>query len=1087
MAIGESIIDNIVFTGRMSTFGGPNDSGVAPDEGLELINPAQVAQFSQLFFVDQPPGTTGLARRLDTNAFYVACRWNFAKTPKEKLRATKVRVSNPKTGTSFEAQPVDWGPDPATGRVADLSDGLANALGLQTDQICSVVVPASAFAEVEASDDAAIQTPLGTWQVLTEEASEIGGSPIKANIGNFPALNQELNERNHAALCLSGGGIRSGSFALGLMQSLAGNPKPGVTSYLGQFNYLSTVSGGGYIGGWFSAWLTRSRNARNKIVAGDVLANLADQSAIRDEAPAIENLRVNSNYLTPKVGVLSADSWADLAMYLRNLILNWFVMVPVFVVLVLIAKATSLLPAYLATVPFDSLWTAAFALFASLLTIAFLSYQIGGRPTQAISNRDQKWFLKYDLLPATFAAVLLAYLLVRPELAAEIRDLLRPWLGESALQHSYIAVGLLGAVIYCISWFAAKAWSRTFNSMEQGLGKVRPATARTMLDMFWWAMAGFLFGIFIMVGLNLLNLAPEGNIYGGDVDIRTLAIVVAGPPWILLSHLVAEMIFVGVTSYENSSDDDREWLARSAGWYGVIVVGWSIFFTLLLIGTYLSVDSWKTLTHWLAPIGGMSGAVSLLLGKMPWTTAKTTDRKKTSTAWSLDTVLSVTVPLFAATLVIAASAIIDRLLFGRQYWPNGNVDWTKLLIAAAVSVAMAAIASYFININRFSLHALYRNRLIRAFLGASRAPDRPFKNLFTDFDDADNPHMHELWQKGVQPKADNWRPFHVINMALNVVSSQNLAWQERKAESFIVSPLHSGSGSKTFDGPGAYQRTEQYGDPAGISLGTAVAISGAAASPQMGYHSSPALAFLMSLFNVRLGWWLANPGHAGAGHYRAEGPGFALEPLTSEMFGLTTDTRAYVYLSDGGHFENLGLYEMIRRRCRYIVVSDAGCDPDFSFEDLGNAFRKIKIDLRVDIDFFHRERLRFRPKADTAGQKDFAGQKYFCLGIIKYREADGGQAKNGILLYVKPGLRGDEPPDIASYAMANPTFPHESTSDQWFSESQFESYRHLGFWIGQAIVESANPTDVASPTLPDLLRALVKNESEIEDKYGSSL
>jgi len=199
----------------------------------------------------------------------------------------------------------------------------------------------------------------------------------------------------------------------------------------------------------------------------------------------------------------------------------------------------------------------------------------------------------------------------------------------------------------------------------------------------------------------------------------------------------------------------------------------------------------------------------------------------------------------------------------------------------------------------------------------------------------------------------------------------------------------------------------------GISLGTTVAISGAAASPQMGYHSSPALAFLMSLFNVRLGWWLANPGHAGAGQYRSEGPSFALRPLMAEMFGLTTDNRAYVYLPDGGHFENLALYEMVRRRCRYIVVSDAGCDPGFAFEDLGNALRKIKIDLRVDIDFFHRERLRMRPKKDAS-----APQSYFCLGIIKYADADGGASKNGILLYVKPGLRGDEPPDIASYAMA---------------------------------------------------------------------
>jgi hypothetical protein len=80
--------------------------------------------------------------------------------------------------------------------------------------------------------------------------------------------------------------------------------------------------------------------------------------------------------------------------------------------------------------------------------------------------------------------------------------------------------------------------------------------------------------------------------------------------------------------------------------------------------------------------------------------------------------------------------------------------------------AVGWLALTFVNINRFSLHALYRNRIIRAFLGASRAPDRPLRNLFTDFDDADNPRMYQLWQKGVQPKGDNWRPLHVVNMAL---------------------------------------------------------------------------------------------------------------------------------------------------------------------------------------------------------------------------------------------------------------------------------------------------------------------------------
>jgi hypothetical protein len=202
-----------------------------------------------------------------------------------------------------------------------------------------------------------------------------------------------------------------------------------------------------------------------------------------------------------------------------------------------------------------------------------------------------------------------------------------------------------------------------------------------------------------------------------------------------------------------------------------------------------------------------------------------------------------------------------------------------------------------------------------------------------------------------------WQPFHLINIALNVVSTKRLAWQERKAESFTVSPLHSGTAcGSVFRGrdgvwraQGAYRVSDTYGGPEGISLGTALAISGAAASPNMGYHSSPPLAFLMTLGNVRLGWWLGNPVNEKSS--RCEGPRLAITALINEMIGNTTDESKYVYLSDGGHFENLGLYEMVRRRCKFIVVSDAGCDPNFAFEDLGNAVRKLTLDLGVPITF----------------------------------------------------------------------------------------------------------------------------------------
>ena len=136
-----------------------------------------------------------------------------------------------------------------------------------------------------------------------------------------------------------------------------------------------------------------------------------------------------------------------------------------------------------------------------------------------------------------------------------------------------------------------------------------------------------------------------------------------------------------------------------------------------------------------------------------------------------------------------------------------------------------------------------------------------------------------------------------------------------------------------------------------------MAISGAAVSPNMGYYSSPSISLLLAFFNVRLGWWLGNPGSQGEHSYATEGPDFAIKPLIQEAFGLTTDDKRYVYLSDGGHFEDLGLYEMVRRRCRFIVVVDAGEDAHLEFDDLGNAVRKIYIDLGIRIDFDRPARL----------------------------------------------------------------------------------------------------------------------------------
>jgi hypothetical protein len=158
-----------------------------------------------------------------------------------------------------------------------------------------------------------------------------------------------------------------------------------------------------------------------------------------------------------------------------------------------------------------------------------------------------------------------------------------------------------------------------------------------------------------------------------------------------------------------------------------------------------------------------------------------------------------------------------------------------------------------------------------------------------------------------------------------------------------------------------------------------------------------------------------------------------------ELFGLATEKGSYVRLSDGGHFENLGLYEMVLRRCHYIVISDAGADPAYFFADLGNAVQKIRIDFGIPIEF---DVMTIYPRSalDTIRTPG-----HNCaVGRIRYSVVDGCDAPDGIIIYIKPVCYGDESRDIYAYFKSSETFPQESTTDQFFSESQFESYRMLG-------------------------------------------
>lgn len=220
---------------------------------------------------------------------------------------------------------------------------------------------------------------------------------------------------------------------------------------------------------------------------------------------------------------------------------------------------------------------------------------------------------------------------------------------------------------------------------------------------------------------------------------------------------------------------------------------------------------------------------------------------------------------------------------------------------------------------------------------------------------------------------------------------------------------------------------------------------------------------LLTVFNVRLGAWFGNPRSE---QTRGDGDPGSARLLWNEFTGDLSLSNPYVYVSDGGHFENLGVYELIRRRCRFILLIDSGADLNFERENLAHLVRKVRIDfgVRIEIDvsqtrrdahgrcpshvavgkiFYsdvhlpHNSPPAATPHQDQAhpaeaSQRDFQN--------VKYED----EQHDGIILYIKPGLTGDEPNDLLGFQAFNPAFPDESTLDQFYSESQFESYRALG-------------------------------------------
>lgn len=1033
--------------------------------------------------------------------------------------------------------------------------------------------------------------PVGTtdseWKRLDEAAGSTFGEvfqyELEALAGNAdaapgPAVLADVNRRAHAAnlrgLALSGGGIRSATFNLGVIQALAEK------RLLREFHYMSTVSGGGYIGGWLSKLIAAEGGDVERVEVALAPAGLASkgEKLPRVEHSAVQFLRQYANYMAPKTGLMSADTWTLVVTYLRNTLLNLTMLTAWLACLFLLPRLVAWFGGDLLSYNKAALYVCAIAAMAvAVFCIAHSISRKGRHLGKGWFSQSQGWVLAAVCLPLSLAAWAGSLALYQHRaflgqfwrgLPASLWDWQARWL---------LVPGLLYIGVWAAGWIMAKLcnwrdavrpeksppfpfwvpaalkiewdeWCKGAKQSEQlraipgheekmiaRVAKLKRPTQEA-LGHFLYAVGALAIGtVAILALVAQLHRSPTQ-----DVKINVVALATFGMPLMLAVFGLVMTLMIGLIG-RMYSDQSREWWARMGAWVSIIAVSWMLLFCCTFYLPPLLSFAFDRHKEVAATVTAFTSAVTFL-GLRAGNSAQSgkPDSGRSAERFIVIAPLSFSLLFVAGVTAMLHGLIVDtggtRPVDLRGYFsaytstlpavtPNTaySTEPAKNILMLIGLFLFAAVAlGGRIDINKFSLYMMYRLRLVRAYFGASSTQRAP--HPFTGFDPNDDPdlwsllrrsngdtgtpgavppspagrplpsadlgketdlgvHLHDELAAPVpaggpdqtslarqeqraalstvtatdgttsdQPAAPTklQRPYHIINAALNLVNGKNLAWQNRKAANFVFTPRFCGFETPALTdhpdgqaGPrrGAFRPTDRYArsttlheDLEGIKLGTAVAISGAAASPNMGYHSSPPLAFLMTLFNLRLGRWCPNPTMEHA--WKRASPRIALFSILSELFGLTDMDANFVYLSDGGHFENLGIYELVRRRCRVILVIDASADNDRNFDDLGNAIRKCRTDLNVSIDLNVREIRQLSDANSTAVS--------FVSGTISYAEADGC-AENGVLLYIKPNVVGAENADVFNYSRTHPDFPHQSTIDQFFDEDQFESYRSLGY------------------------------------------
>jgi len=925
-------------------------------------------------------------------------------------------------------------------------------------------------------------------------------------------LPDDRPSREVVGVALSGGGIRSATFCLGVFQALAR------LGQLARIDYISTVSGGGYFGSFLGRLYQRK-----EIADAEQVRALLDPAGTASQRPAgipdvVAWLRENGRYLSPNG---AGDLLIGAAIALRNWV-TIHVVVLSFALLMLITGQLVRLTLELRypALGLDQSQATAWLWWSPWIVVPGLTFVCWAVPLAWAFWMTGLWRRHRPVIEWPVWGVVLTAVI-----ALALRKGWRP-LGWVEWWPQVGNVVLVAIVLTWVAWGIA-LWKATdketvFPSVESRkvfeIDRQRNLLSTYLKAALVVTGAMLAFALVDSIGQTLYLVRMR------SIDRSFNALYSA------LAALAGAAAFAQriTTALAGRANGGRLRLPVAA-----LVTAAALAVTALLLIS-LSVLAHALSWQFQEPSGGPT---------IKWITPSpargTFNVQIPETAGGTVTATTVAAPEIARL----ADRSCDTGGTGPCVRGAGTLQIVGLFWAILLAFALL-FGRCWPFINQSSLHSMYSARLTRAYLGASNprrtAVDR---ERITDVVPGDNTDPIDYWPPAPAPGAadSKARPLHLINVTINetVDGRSNVQQQDRKGTGLAVGPCsfsvgvrhhavfesHRAFRSAGAPAPAPREVTVFPGRPAGaegagyrvfaagtgpgwpggesLSIGKWTGISGAAFSTGLGSRTSLGLSLLCGLANVRLGYWW-NSGVSPSWRSGGRRPWplekiFAVQSyLFSEFLSRFSGTsRRHWYLSDGGHFENMGAYELIRRRLARIMLIDAEADPHYTFDGLANLIRKARLDFGARIEFLtekgieecvpqaHRhlfgtleqlrrgkwsqepvkERLIDRLRLTVDEPVDEARHSLAHAALARVTFVDE-PAWEGWLLYIKPTLVGDEPADIVQYHRAHLPFPQETTADQFFDEAQWESYRMLGYHIGLDVFGTGVPAATGPTSVP---------------------